>query len=170
VCESAVDQRVGAGEGCRRRRLTLAPRTRDGSSAKVSLGGFADSGGDKGAVAESSVASSTGAPACFACSSVGSSSELAASFVDATNGSRFWALGSEEDSEDEAPAPPAEPPAASEVAVQVQGTEQLNASAMRGKEICRKLGGSGWLLEPHPKLMQRQRPACNPWRGPLPTA
>jgi hypothetical protein len=162
MSESVEDQRGGAGEGRCRRRLTLAPRLRAGMKAKVSKGVFADSGGDKGVEAATSDVSSAEEPASFACSSVGSSSELVVRFIDAMNESRFWALGLEEDSEDEAPAPPTEPSAAS--GVSVQGTEQLSVSAMRCKEESR--------VRPvqRPKLARRLSLYCKPWKGPIPLA
>jgi hypothetical protein len=88
------------GGGCRRRRLTLAPRPQARTKAEVSGFVFADSDDDEGTTAKADGESLAETQASFVCSSVGSYSELVADFVSATHGSRFWALGMDDESDD----------------------------------------------------------------------
>jgi hypothetical protein len=166
----------------------LAPRPwaaveRDKTNAKVSAAVFADSAAEATGGEVSSQARVS-----HARSSVGSTSGISSSFLEAGNGYRFWALAVDESSDDEL-SPLMErfpssvgqaPPACSTPAVQCKLSQGLGAPTERmaggfndlGRAVktYRKPGGSGRLLEPHPKLMRRQRPVCKPWRGPLPPA
>jgi hypothetical protein len=145
------------GGGCRRRRLTLAPRPRDRTKAEVSGLVFAGSEDDEGRPATADGASLAETQASFMCSSVGSSSELVADFVNATHGSRFWALGGDDESDDGAPTPRSERTLAA--AVPALRPEPAPDGAMRRD--------GGRLLRPIrcPKPARRPSSRCKPWRG-----
>jgi hypothetical protein len=148
------------GGGCRRRRLTLAPRPRDRTKAEVSGLVFAGSEDDEGRPATTDGASLAETQASFVCSSVGSSSELVADFVNATHGSRFWALGGDDELDDGAPTPRSERMLAA--AVPALRPEPAPDGAMRRD--------GGRLLRPIrcPKPARRPSSRCKPWRGPIP--
>jgi hypothetical protein len=171
-----------AGEG-RRRRLTLAPRPRvgcdrDSRAAKVccAFAGTQESGG--GLVAEET-SPETGTCSDGGRSSVASSSSMKEGFERLTNGSRFWVLTEDSDSNSESCVDGAVLNGAHSDILAVPNpladAERRGPPAALGAPRFASpgavsVGGARARRPVHPKSTRGDSSAGRPWQGPLPPA
>jgi hypothetical protein len=165
----------------RRRRLMLASRPwvtsgHDGSKAEVRSLLCADPVREDVGAADLGAEDTSRAEASSVRSSVGSSSAHSRRLAAAGNGSRLWALTDDDGSSEEEALTTGEssdvrePPAPAGNGSPTKREVLPNWPAVGGsREIyCRARGRTGRSLEVHPKMVRQHRPACKPWRGPIP--